>query len=247
MSMTWKDVNVFQWQQIVNLFTKEKDLTELDLAVKSVAIVKNMTEHQIDSMPIGELNPLLKSIAFIHEEIKPQPVKYIQVGKKRYKCIYDIRKMPAARYIESKYFSQDVNGNLHRIGACMVMPMKKTLFGWKVDKYDASKHEEYAQDLLEAPITAVLGSVVFFCLVYRNWIKASKDYLVAEMMSKSLTKYQAEVLYQTLCETLDGFIRPHWWLSSKESRWSRCTKFLRFNSLMTSLISKRRTNTKQSS
>ena len=247
MSMTWKDVNVFQWQQIVNLFTKEKDLTELDLAVKSVAIVKNMTEHQIDSMPIGELNPLLKSIAFIHEEIKPQPVKYIQVGKKRYKCIYDIRKMPAARYIESKYFSQDVNGNLHRIGACMVMPMKKTLFGWKVDKYDASKHEEYAQDLLEAPITAVLGSVVFFCLVYRNWIKASKDYLVSEMMSKSLTKYQAEVLYQTLCETLDGFIRPHWWLSSKESRWSRCTKFLRFNSLMTSLISKRRTNTKQSS
>jgi len=245
--MTWKDVNVFQWQQIVNLFTKEKDLTELDLAVKSVAIVKNMTEHQIDSMAIGELNPLLKSIAFIHEEIKPNPVKYIQVGKKRYKCIYDIRKMPAARYIESKYFSQDVNGNLHRIGACMVMPMKKTLLGWKVDKYDASKHEEYAQDLLEAPITAVLGSVVFFCLVYRNWIKASKDYLVAEMMSKSLTKYQAEVLYQTLCETLDGFIRPHWWLSSKESRWSRCTKFLRFNSLMTSLISKRRTNTKQSS
>ncbi len=247
MSMTWKDVNVFQWQQIVNLFTKEKDLTELDLAVKSVAIVKNMTEHQIDSMPIGELNPLLKSIAFIHEEIKPQPVKYIQVGKKRYKCIYDIRKMPAARYIESKYFSQDVNGNLHRIGACMVMPMKKTLLGWKVDKYDASKHEEYAQDLLEAPITAVLGSVVFFCLVYRNWIKASKDYLVSEMMSKSLTKYQAEVLYQTLCETLDGFIRPHWWLSSKESRWSRCTKFLLYNSLMTSLISKRKTNTKQSS
>lgn len=247
MNMTWKDVNVFQWQQIVNLFTKEKDLTELDLAVKSVAIVKNMTEHQIDSMPIGELNPLLKSIAFIHEEIKPSPVKYIQVGKKRYKCIYDIRKMPAARYIESKYFSQDVNGNLHRIGACMVMPMKKTLFGWKVDKYDASKHEEYAQDLLESPITAVLGSVVFFCLVYRNWIKASKDYLVSEMMSKSLTKYQAEVLYQTLCETLDGFIKPHWWLSSKESRWSRCTKFLRYNSLMTSLISKRRTNTKQSS
>lgn len=246
MSMTWKDVNVFQWQQIVNLFTKEKDLTELDLAVKSVAIVKNMTEHQIDSLPISELNPLLKSIAFIHEEIKPEPVKYIQVGKKRYKCIYDVRKIPAARYIESKYFSKDVNGNIHRIAACMVMPMKRTLFGWKVDKYDASRHEEYSQDMLEASITSVLGSVVFFCLVYRNWIKASKDYLVQEMMSKSLTKYQAEVLYQTLCETLDGFIRPHWWLSSKESRWSKCTKFLRYNSLMTSLISKRRTNTNPS-
>lgn len=247
MIMTWKDINVFQWQQIVNLFTKEKDLNELDLAVKSVAIVTGMTEHQIDSLPLGRLNPLLKSIDFIHTEIKPNPEKCIRVGKKRYKCIYDVRKIPAARYIESKYFAQDVNGNLHRIAACMVMPMKRTIFGWKVDKYDASKHEDYSQDMLEAPITAVLGSVVFFCLVYRNWIKASKDYLVKEMMEKKLTKYQAEVTYQILCETLDGFIRPHWWLSSKESRWKRLTTYLRFNSLTTLVFSKPKASTNQSS
>ncbi len=244
MDMTWKDLNVFQWQQIVNLFTKEKDLNELDLAVKSVAIVTGMTEHQIDSLSIGELNPLLKSIDFIHEEIKPEPAKYIKVNGRKYKCIYDVRKIPAARYIESKHFATDVNGNLHKIAACLVMPMKKTLFGWKVAKYDASKHEDYAQDMLEAKITSVLGSVVFFCLVYRNWIKVSKDYLVAEMMEKKLTKYQAEILYQTLCDTMDGFIRPHWWLSSKESRWKRLTTYLRSNSLTTLLISKRNRNTK---
>ena len=244
MGMTWKDLNVFQWQQIVDLFTKEKDLNELDLAVKSVAIVTGMTEHQIDSLSIGELNPLLKSIDFIHEEIKPEPSKFIKVNGRRYKCIYDVRKIPAARYIESKHFATDVNGNLHKVAACLVMPMKKTIFGWKVDKYDASKHEDYAQDMLEAKITEVLGSVVFFCLVYRNWTKASKDYLVAEMMEKKLTKYQAEVLYQVLCDTMDGFIRPHWWLSSKESRWKRLTSYLRFNSLTTLITSKPKANTK---
>ena len=244
MDMTWKDINVFQWQQIVDLFTKEKDLNELDLAVKSVAIVTGMTEHQIDSLSIGELNPLLKSIDFIHEEIKPEPSKFIKVNGRRYKCIYDVRKIPAARYIESKHFATDVNGNLHKVAACLVMPMKKTIFGWKVDKYDASKHEDYAQDMLEAKITEVLGSVVFFCLVYRNWTKASKDYLVAEMMEKKLTKYQAEVLYQVLCDTMDGFIRPHWWLSSKESRWKRLTSYLRFNSLTTLITSKPKANTK---
>lgn len=245
--MTWKNVNVFQWQQIVDLFTKSKDLTELDLAVKFVSILNKMTEYQINSLPLSELNSLFKSIDFIHEEIKPEPQKYIKVGKKRYKCIYDVRNIPAARYIETKHFTKDVNGNIHKIAASMVIPMKKTLFGWKEDKYDASKHEDYAQDLLEAPITAVLGSVVFFCLVYRNWIKNSKDYLVAEMMEKSLTKYQAEVLYQTLCETLDGYIKPHWWLSSKESRWKRFTIFLQYNSLTTFLFSKRKASTKQSS
>lgn len=244
MGMTWKDVNVFQWQQIVNLFTKENDLNELDLAVKSVGIITGMTEHQIDSLPIGKLNPLLKSIDFIHEEIKPQPSKYIKINGRKYKCIYDVRKIPAARYIESKHFAQDVNGNLHKIAACLVMPMKKTIFGWKVDKYDASRHEDYAQDMLEAPITSVLGSVVFFCLVYRNWIKASQDYLISEMMSKGITRYQAEILYQTLCDTMDGFIRPHWWLSSRESLWNRLTRYLHSNSLTTLLISKRNRNTK---
>jgi hypothetical protein len=244
--MTWKNVNVFQWQQIVDLFTKSKDLTELDLAVKCVAIIKGISDTKVNSLPPAELNTILKSIDFIHQEIKPSPEKYIKVGKKKYKCVYDVRRMPSARYIETKHFGNDINGNLHRIAASMVLPMKRTLLGWKVDKYDASKHEEYAQDLLEAPITAVLGSVVFFCLVYRNWIKASKDYLVAEMMEKSLTKYQAEVLYQTLCEILDGYIKPHWWLSSRESRWKRFTIFLQYNSLTTFLFSKPKASTKQS-
>lgn len=242
--MTWKDINVFQWQQIVDLFTSKSELNELDLASASVSIVTGMTEHQIDSLPLGELHKLLKSVDFIHEEIKPEPVHYIKVNGRKYKCVYDVRKIPAARYIESKHFSTDVNGNLHKIAACLVLPMKRTLFGWKVDKYDASKHEDYAQDMLEAPITSVLGSVVFFCLVYRNWIKASKDYLVQEMMEKNLSRYQAEILYQTLCDTMDGFIRPHWWLSSRESLWNRLTKYLHSNSLTTLLISKRNRNTK---
>ena len=124
----------------------------------------------------------------------------------------------------------------------MVMPMKRTLFGWKVDKYDATKHEDYAQDLLEAPITAVLGSVVFFYQVYKGWIKSSKDYLIQEMMTKNLTRYQAEVLYQTLCDSMDGFIRPNLSLTTKKSNLKRLMSYLRSNILMTSPISKRREN-----
>ena len=140
--MNWKDINVFQWQQLNELFLKSKEENELDLAVKVAGICYNKTEHEIDSMPLDILTPLLKNISFIHEDLKPEPRKFIQIKGKRYKCIYDVRKIPAARYIETKHFGEDVNGNLHKIAACMVMPMKRTLFGWKVDKYDASKHEE---------------------------------------------------------------------------------------------------------
>lgn len=232
--MTWKDINVFQWQQLNQLFLKTKDLTELDLATQAAAICTQKTENEIDSLPLGELNNLLKSIAFIHEEIKPYPEKFIKVNGKRYKCVYDVRRIPAARYIETKHFSQDINGNLHKIAACMVMPMKKTLFGWKEDKYDASKHEDYSQDMLEAPITTILGSVVFFYQVYRNWIRISKDYLVAEMMENKMTKYQAEATYQVLCDTMDGYIKPSWLHPLRKSRWKLLTKFLSYSSLTTS-------------
>lgn len=242
--MTWKDINVFQWQQLNDLFLKSKDVTDLDLAISAASICTGLTEHEIDSLPVSDLQPLLKAISFIHEEIKPQPERFIKLKGKRYKCIYDVRKIPAARYIETKHFGKDVNANLHRIAACMVLPMKRTLFGWKVVKYDASKHEEYSQDILEAPIAEVLGSVVFFYQVYKNWIKSSKDYLIAEMMTKNLTRYQAEMVHQSLCSIMDGYTKPNWLLHSKESRLKMLMSYLRSNSLMTWLTLNRKMNTK---
>lgn len=224
MSMTWNDVSVFQWQQLTDLFTQKKEYTELDLSVKAACILTGKTEHQIDSLSIKQLGAILEDIKFIHEDIQPKPVKWLKIKKKRYRCIYDIRNLPAARYIESKHFAQDVNGNLHKIMACFVMPQKKNLFGWSDVKFDAARHGEYAQDILEAPITAVLGSVVFFYQVYRVWIKTSKDYLVKEMMSQGMSQEMAEETHLALCTILDGYIKPNWLPTLSESVWRKLMK-----------------------
>jgi 2',3'-cyclic-nucleotide 2'-phosphodiesterase (5'-nucleotidase family) len=176
--MTWKDVSVWQMQQIANVLAKTKDETELDISVKVLGILTNRTESQIDSLLLEDLRAGLNSIKFIHKEQPvPNTLKYIDVNGRRYKCIYDIKKLPYARYMETKHFGNDVMNNLHKIGASMVMPMKKTWLGWKVDKYDASKHEEYANDILEAKYESVYGSVVFFCQVYIHSISNLGDYL----------------------------------------------------------------------
>ena len=187
----------------------------------------DLTMHQVDSLPVDQLKPMLQQVAFIHDEIKPQPSKYIQVNGKRYRCIYDVRKMPSARYIESKFFDQDRIGNLHKLAACMVMPQKRNWLGmWVDDTYDASKHAEYSEDMLAAPITAILGSVVFFYQVYTNWIKSSKDYLINQMILRGMSKYQAEKTYIHLCDIMDGYIRPNWWLTTKASGWRKFMTYL---------------------
>jgi hypothetical protein len=210
--MNWNDINVYQWQQLQQVLNNRPESdTDLDLAVKCLSIITNKTELEIDFYSIEQLNKELKKTEFLHHAPNPKAVDHIEINGRRYKCIYDIRRLPFARYFETKYFSNDVSKNLHNIAGCMVMPMKKNWLGrWVIDKYDASKHEEYAQDMLEAKFVNVYGAVVFFYLVFKGWIKTSKGYLVTEMMkSKKMTTWEAEALVKVLCEAMDGFISPN--------------------------------------
>jgi hypothetical protein len=206
--MTWSDVTLWQYQQIENLLSKKDGDTELDLAVKTLAILTNRTESQIDSLSLTDLKKQLKLIDFVtNTKPDPKPKDFIKINGKQYKCIYDVRDMPYARYIETKYFGSDITNNLHKIAASMVMPMKKTWRGWKVAKYDASKHNEYAQDLLAAPFESVYGSVVFFCQVFADSIMNLKDCFREEMIKAGMEKEQAEKMVQDLCDNMAGFIR----------------------------------------
>jgi hypothetical protein len=209
--MKWNNLTLWQYQQLMPILTNtEKDWTELDKETKMLSVITGLTEHQIDSLSIQTLKELRKNLEFLNEPIVGKPVNYIIVNGKRYRINYDIKNMPAARYIESKVFSKDTLGNLHKIAASMVVPQKKTWFGkWIDDKYDASKHEDYAADMQEANFIHVYHSLVFFYQVYRNWIEVSKDYMKVGMMKAGMTATQADSVVLLLCESTGGIIPPN--------------------------------------
>lgn len=200
--MNWSDINLFQYQQLVKALSIEDDI---DKTVKIVSIVTGLTENEVLSMPIVEFNKEKEKLNFLSEEIKGKPVKYIKVNGRKYECIYDVRSIPAARYIETKVFGNDLVNNIHKIAATMVMPMKKTVFGWKRGKYDAAKHEEYAQDMLEARFVDVYHSAVFFLSVFLNWIKVSQGYLMEELKKKKAPLEEIEAV-QDFLKYMDGTI-----------------------------------------
>jgi len=105
-------------------------------------------------------------------------------------------------------FSTELVSNLHKLAASMVIPMKKTIFGWREDKYDASRHEEYSNDMLEARFVDVYHSIVFFYQVYRNWMEITKDYLIQKIVEMGKSHSEAEKEVQNLLNTLDGSIAP---------------------------------------
>lgn len=201
--MNWSDLNLFQYQQLVKALSIEDDI---DKTVKLVSIVTNKTDNEVLSMSIADFNKEKEKLNFLSEEIQGKPVKYIKVNGRKYKCIYDVRNIPAARYIESKVFGSDLVANIHKLAATMVMPMKKTLFGWKVDKYNAADHEQYSQDMLEARFVDVYHSAVFFLSVYLNWIKVSEDYLKEELKKMKIPLEEAEAV-QDFLKYMDGTIQ----------------------------------------
>jgi hypothetical protein len=203
--MSWDKINVFQYQQLVPALGIE-DATDQNMRL--IAILNGWTENEVDSLSVEEYANEKAKIGFLSESIEGKPVKYIKVNGKRYKCVYDVRKLPSGRYIESKVFSQDLVGNLHKLAASMVIPMKKTIFGWREDKYDASKHEEYSTDMLEARFVDVYHSIVFFYQVYRNWMEITKGYLIAKIVEMGKSHSEAEKEVANLLNILDGSIAP---------------------------------------
>jgi hypothetical protein len=169
-----------------------------------------MTENQVDSLTQAEYKAKLKECDFLNSMPEGKPVKVIKVNGKRYRLIYDVTRMPFGRYVESKAFVGDIYGNLHKLGATMVMPQKKNWLGlWVDDKYNAAKHEDYADDILQANFQDVYFSLVFFYQVFRNWIEVTRDYLVTKMMMTGQTEQQCSQVVADLCSILDGIIQPN--------------------------------------
>lgn len=214
--MNWQNVTVFQWQQLAELFSKSSDMEDIDISVRTASIVTGKTESQILQIPLSETNKLVETLQFLKDEIPTKKVSFINANGKRYRCNYNVKDMSASRYIEAKHFTNDFSNNLHKIAASMVVPQKLTLLGWVDLQYDAKKHQEYANDLLSAPIPDVMSSVVFFYLVFRSWIKVFRDYLKSEMMKMGMSSYMSEMALTTLCDTMDGFIKPNWLQTMKK-------------------------------
>ena len=230
--MTWNELTVWQYQQIYPIVTKpEKDWTTLDVESKLVGILNNLTDTQVDSLSVSEFNKLRTTLSFLDDKIEGKPVKYTEVNGKRYRFVYDVQQMKAARYIETKVFSTELVSNLHKLAASMVMPQRKTWYGmWVDEKYDAAKHSEYADDLQASNFIHIYHSVVFFYQVYRNWIEVSQGYLVKEMMNQGMSMELAQKGVQTLCEILDGSIAPNLLPTTKISQLMKAMNLQQYNS-----------------
>ena len=170
--MKWKNVSVRQYQQLVELGKME--LSDKEATTEAIAILSGMTINQVRQLSERDLIKWERRIGFIHQELKPSSKRYIKVNGRTYATNVNVRHMPSARYIESKYFGQDIIGNMHKLGAVMVYPVRWSWFKYVPIDYDTLNFPQYTDDMSDASVVDVLGVMVFFL----SKIKAIDDEFV---------------------------------------------------------------------
>jgi hypothetical protein len=215
--MNWKHVTVRQYQQLVEI--GKMDLSEDDATTEAIAALSGMTINEVRKLPQATRLKWRNRIQFINDPIKPKPKRYIKVNGRVYANDIDVKRMPCARYIECKYFGQDIIGNMHKLSAVMVRPLKRTWIGYKRLEYDTLNFPIYCEDMLDAPVEVALGVMVFFCLRSKILMMNLQDYLANQVRSKTMTATQSEVIFIRFKNNMDGFIRQLWSHSTTISHW----------------------------
>jgi hypothetical protein len=204
--MNWNKISVKQYQKIHHILI-DNESNRLDKLTLIISILTGKSEAEIDSMPLNKIH----KYNYIFEDKIPigKPIKRIKVNGRHYRFEYNIQKLPAARYIESKHFVQKgYIENLHTIMASCVIPQKKILWFYFDKKYNAADHSKYADDMLDAPFPFVYNASVFFCKVFKAWIDYILFYLEKEMSHK-MNKDKMIHLKDYFKTIMDGFIPPY--------------------------------------
>jgi hypothetical protein len=164
---TWQTITVGEWMQALEIRASDKDDIEKDIAF--CALISGKTESEIEALNWADFTELKRKADSAFQETQESKPLF---RWKKYRFIYDPLKINAGQYVSIQYFLNDgIEKNLHNLAACIVKPL-----GF-FKKYDARKHQQYANDLKNAPLAAIRGSMVFFCNLFQNLTEA----IVAEI------------------------------------------------------------------
>lgn len=205
--MTWDKITLGQFQDIYKL-SKDTKLDELDKVSRIISIVYNLTEAEVEELPLTKFNELSRNCAFIlKEEIPGKPVKSFRVGARKYAVNYKPSTLKHRQYVEILHFANNSMDNMHNIMASLVQPVK-----WGLRKPNsADDHAMVADDMLNAPFTVIYHSCIFFCKLYKNSIERIRGYLIAEMTMQGMTTEKATQMLNYSISGMDGFITQKRW------------------------------------
>lgn len=179
--MNWQTITIAQYQQVYATL-KSFHYDDFEKEIQITALLSGKTEAQVEALTMPEYKKLKQQVSFVFQDI-PKEGRRIH-GWKRYRIIYDLRRLGSGRYVTVQNILRgDLVENLHQLLAVVVE--KRNHVGQY--RYDARKHQEYANDLQQAPFLACYHAAVFFCNLWNLSIHNLAPYLEKEAKAKGVS------------------------------------------------------------
>lgn len=123
-----------------------------------------------DKNSLDDLRNRFSKLYLTNYSTKVKVFRYFNVNKKIWKIERNIRRCPASQFVLfDSYLNQDkeIMNNLHLILSIYIRPLK----WFRIEKWDAEKHEHNANILLEADMKYIYPMISFFFLNVRRYIR----------------------------------------------------------------------------
>jgi len=160
-STSLKDITLSQYQNYqkeIDASVNRPDQMEY-LNIKKIQIFCGLTQAEVYNIQLGEVYDIAERIELILQE-QPQLVESFELNKIKFGWVTELDKLSYGEFL-------DLNGNIsdwdtmQAAMAVLYRPIIKEQSGglYLVEKY---KGDKYHKDLLNMPMDAVIGSMVFF-------------------------------------------------------------------------------------
>lgn len=207
----WNTITIEDYQLIYGIIN-DSVLNDFEKEVKLISIVNELSEAEVDAMPIDEFKKLRHTLDFLHNgkiegTLKPR----LTINKVKYKMSLDAFKLSYGQYVDITTFMSGDNAmieNLHLIMASLSMVVKTNWYGKEtVLPYGSKPHNEVSQDMLSCNFADCYHTSVFFLKLINDLIKAIGVYSVKQVLrEKKVTKEKLREILKPLQNAGDGFI-----------------------------------------
>ncbi len=198
----WEGVTIEQFQALQKILAEKGDEYATNVAI--ISIMSGVPVDEIETYALKTYAKCMRTLSFLSEQLVGEVQKVVEFEGLRYDVITDVYKLNGGQYITLMHLMKDpdkVIDQLHEVMAVFLVPKKKTWYGWKKQPYNADKHKEVAEQMLQAPMTIVQPLSAFFLSSY---LKSAKHILESSVRKAEKVKKQAERKLRRLKQNTAG-------------------------------------------
>lgn len=174
MITSYNELTLGKYLQVMQVL--QEDMEDIDRTVRMVAILNDMTDDEVESMPIADFADRAQALAFLYGE-KPKHggriTEKLKLDGSTYRITTNIAKLTTAQFIDFQTFAKEPQKYLVELLSVFILPEGKKYN----DGYDIAEVQRLIRENITAPqATAIvsffltrLNRSAISTLIYLGW------------------------------------------------------------------------------